>query len=129
MQSYCYEPTIKLVKHINSKKVPVICFPRGIGNNYIDFVNKVKPDCISIDSKVDPEWAKKNFNNIPIQGGLDPKVLLFKKKEEIKSHVLRYLETFKNYPYIFNLGHGVLPTTNPETIKYILQIVRNKKLK
>ena len=126
LQHFCYEPTIKLVNHIKSRKIPVICFPRGIGLNYIDFVNKVKPDCISIDSEVDPIWAKKNFNNIPIQGGLDPKVLLFKKKKEIKLHVLRYLETFQNYPYIFNLGHGVLPETKPEIIEYIIQIVRNK---
>ena len=38
-----------------------------------------------------------------------------------------YLNIFKDYPYIFNLGHGVLPETKPETIKYIIQIVRDKE--
>ena len=33
---------------------------------------------------------------------------------------------FKDYPYIFNLGHGVLPETKPETIEYIIQIVIDK---
>ena len=40
--------------------------------------------------------------------------------------MLKYLEIFRNYPYIFNLGHGVLPETKPETIEYIIQIVKNK---
>ena len=34
---------------------------------------------------------------------------------------------FKDYPYIFNLGHGVLPETKPETIEYLIKIVRDKK--
>ena len=45
----------------------------------------------------------------------------------IKKNVEKYLDAFKDYPYIFNLGHGVLPETKPETIEYIIQIVRNKK--
>ena len=40
--------------------------------------------------------------------------------------VENYLNIFKDYPYIFNLGHGVLPETKPETIEYIIQIVRNR---
>ena len=61
-----------------------------------------------------------------MQGGLDPKILL-EDKEAIKINTEKYLNTFKNYPYIFNLGHGVLPEIKPETIEYIIQIVRNKK--
>ena len=66
------------------------------------------------------------LNGIPIQGGLDPKILLMD-KEKIKKSTDNYLNIFKDYPYIFNLGHGVLPETKPETIKYIIQIVRDKK--
>ena len=63
---------------------------------------------------------------MPIQGGLDPKILLGE-KEEIKKNVEKYINTFKDYPYIFNLGHGVLPETKPEIIEYIIQLIRNKK--
>jgi len=126
LPNYCYTPTLKIVEHIKSKKVPVICFPKGIGKNYIDFCLTVKPDCISIDYEVDPEWIKNNVNGIPIQGGLDPQILLGS-KENIKKNTEKYLNIFKDYPYIFNLGHGILPETKPETIDYIVRIIRDKR--
>ena len=122
---YCYMPTSRIVKFIQSKNIPTICFPRGIGKNYSVFCEIVKPDCISIDYDLDPKWCKKNLKEIPIQGGLDPKILL-RDKKKIKKSVEKYLNIFKDYPYVFNLGHGILPETKPETIEYILQIVRNK---
>ena len=114
------------MKYIKSLKVPAICFPRGIGESYVDFCLAVKPDCISIDYEVDPKWIKEKLNGTPIQGGLDPKILLGD-KEKIKKNTENYLNIFKDYPYIFNLGHGVLPETKPETIEYIVKIVRDKK--
>jgi len=126
LSNYCYIPTLKIIQHIKSKNVPVICFPKGIGKNYVDFCSMVKPDCISIDHEVDPKWIKEKLNGIPIQGGLNPKILL-DDSEKIKKNTERYLNIFKDYPYIFNLGHGVLPETKPETIEYVVQVIRNKK--
>jgi len=125
LPNYCYIPTLKVAEHIKSLKVPVICFPKGIGESYADFCTSVKPDCISIDYDVDPKWIKRKVNGIPIQGGLNPKILLTD-KEKIKKTTENYLNIFSDYPYIFNLGHGVMPETKPETIEYIIQIVRNK---
>ena len=127
LPNYCYIPTLKVVQHIKSKKIPVICFPKGIGESYVDFCSTVKPDCISIDYEVDPKWIKDKLNGTPIQGGLDPKILLDDDKERIKKNTENYLNIFKDYPYVFNLGHGVLPETKPETIEYLIKIVRNKK--
>ena len=56
LSKYCYIPISKIVKHIKSKNIPTICFPKGIGENYIDFCSIVKPDCISIDYEIDPKW-------------------------------------------------------------------------
>lgn len=126
LPNYCYMPILKIVEHVKSKNIPVICFPRGIGDNYIDFCREVKPDCISIDYEVEPKWIREKINNIPVQGGLDPKILL-QDKEEIKKNTEKYLNIFKDYPYIFNLGHGVLPEIKPETIEYVIKIVRNRK--
>ena len=125
LPNYCYIPILKIVEHVKSKKIPVICFPKGIGQNYIDFCSTVKPDCISIDYEVDPQWIKEKLKDLPIQGGLDPKILLGE-KEEIKKNTEKYLNIFKDYPYIFNLGHGVLPEIKPETIEYVVQLVRSK---
>ncbi len=121
---FIYEPTENLVNYTKSLGVPVICFPKGI-NNYKEYCEIVKPDVISIDYEVDPKLIR-NQINIPIQGGLDPKVLLTE-KENIKKNVLNYLNIFKDHPYIFNLGHGVLPETNPEDMGYLVEIVNNFK--
>ena len=126
LSHYCFIPNLKIVEYLKTLKIPVICFPKGIGENYVDFCSTVKPDCISIDYEVDPQWIKEKLNGTPIQGGLDPKILL-KDKEEIKKNTEKYLKIFKDYPYIFNLGHGVLPEIKPETIEYIIRIVRDNK--
>ena len=76
LPNYCYIPILKIVEHVKSKKIPIICFPKGIGENYLDFCSTVKPDCISIDYEIDQKWIKEKLKDIPIQGGLDPKVLL-----------------------------------------------------
>jgi len=126
LENYCYKPTSKIIDYIKAKKIPIICFPKGIGENYVDFCSTVKPDCVSIDYEIDPKWIKEKLNGLPIQGGLDPKILLTD-KENIKINVEKYLNIFKDYPYVFNLGHGVLPETKPEIIEYVINIVRNKK--
>ena len=126
LSNYCYTPILKIVEHIKTKNIPVICFPKGIKENYLDFCSTVKPDCISIDYEVDPKWLKEKLNGIPIQGGLDPKILL-EDKDIIKKSAENYLNIFKDYPYIFNLGHGVLPEIKPETIEYIIKLVRYYK--
>jgi uroporphyrinogen decarboxylase len=126
LSNYCYTPILKIVEHIKSKNIPVICFPKGIKENYLDFCSTVKPDCISIDYEVGPKWIKEKLNGLPIQGGLDPKILLTD-RETIKKNTENYLNIFKDYPYIFNLGHGVLPEVKPETIEYIIKLVRDYK--
>ena len=126
LSNYCFSPTLKIVEHTKSLKIPVICFPKGIRKNYENFCSIVKPNCISIDQDVDPEWIREKSGGIAIQGGMDPKILL-SGKEEIKNTVEKYLKIFSGHPYIFNLGHGVLPETKPETIEYVVQAVRNKK--
>ena len=64
ISEYCYIPTSKIVKNIQSLQIPVICFPKGIGENYIDFCSVVKPSCISIDYEVDPQWIKDKLDGI-----------------------------------------------------------------
>ena len=121
---YIYMPTLEIVNYVKSLNVPVICFPRGI-KKYKEFVDVVKPDVLNIDYEVDPKKILKEIN-IPIQGGLDPKILLTD-KENLKKEANYYLEVFKNHPYIFNLGHGVLPETDPMMVDYLVKYVKNFK--
>ena len=122
LPNYIYTPTLSLVEYVKSLNVPVICFPREI-KNYKEFCEIVKPDAISIDYNVDPRKILKDIK-IPIQGGLDPKVLLTD-YENLKKETSKYLEIFKDHPYIFNLGHGILPETNPEMVENLIKIVKN----
>ena len=61
---------------------------------------------------------------IPVQGGLNPKILLTD-KENLKKETLKYLDIFKDHPYIFNLGHGILPETNPDMVEYLIKTVKD----
>jgi uroporphyrinogen decarboxylase len=122
LPSYVYIPTLNLVDHIKSLGIPVICFPRGI-TDYKNYCDIVKPDVVNIDYNIDPVFIRKEIN-IPVQGGLDPKVLLTD-IENLRKQTLKYLEIFKDHPYIFNLGHGVLPETNPDMVDYLVKMVKD----
>ena len=119
---YIYDPTLSLVNYTKSLNVPAICFPRGI-RNYKDYCEIIKPDAICIDYEVDPVKINKEIN-IPVQGGMDPKVLL-SNKENLKKETTKYLDIFKDHPYIFNLGHGVLPETDPNMMDYLVKTVKD----
>jgi uroporphyrinogen decarboxylase len=122
LENYIYFPTLNLVNYVKSLNIPVICFPREI-KNYKEFCDIVKPDAVSIDYNVDPKQILKDIK-IPIQGGLDPKVLL-SDKENLKKETIKYLGIFKDHPYIFNLGHGVLPVTDPNMMDYLVKMVKD----
>ena len=121
---YIYVPTLNIVEYVKQLGIPVICFPRGI-KDYKNFCEIVKPDAVNIDYDVDPEKIVKEIK-IPIQGGLDPKILLTD-KEILKKEVEKYLHIFKDHPYIFNLGHGILPETKIEMVEDLIKIVRDFK--
>ena len=122
LPSYVYIPTLNLVEFTKSLNVPVICFPRGI-KNYEEYCKIVKPDVICIDYEVDPKQILKEIK-IPVQGGMDPKILLTD-KENLKRGAKKYLDIFKDHPYIFNLGHGVLPETDPNMMDYLVKLVKD----
>ncbi len=122
LEYYVYKPVKSLVDFIRQKKTVSICFPRNI-NSYKKFVDNVNPDIISIDYNVDPSIIRDTIN-IPVQGGLDPKILL-QDKEIVRNEVTKYLKAFDKKRYIFNLGHGVLPETNPDMVRYLVDEVRS----
>ncbi len=123
LPNYCYIPNLKIVDFCKGKNIPVICFPKGINKRYKEFNDVVRPDGINLDYNVDPEWAKQNLSKVVIQGGLDPKVLLSSDKEVLNS-ARKYLEIFDGLPYIFNLGHGLLPETDPDKVNMLVKYYR-----
>jgi len=105
---------------------PVICFPKGINENINTFIKTVNPHGLSIDYDVNLKKLDLN-NNVVFQGGMNPKFLLGNNQKMFRE-AKKYLDFFKNKPYIFNLGHGILPKTKPENVKKLIEFVRDYNL-
>ena len=124
LNDYCYKPNAKISNFCRKQKIPVICFPRGIKEKYEDFNKIVKPDGINLDPETNPAWAKEKLKDVVIQGGLNPQTLL-KADEDIIKAATKYIQTFKDIPYVFNLGHGLLPETDPDKVQKLIKFYRN----
>jgi len=128
LKEFCINPNKNIVNKIkkNFPNNPIICFPKGINKNINNFIKEVKPHGISID--YDINLKKLNLNNdVVFQGGMNPKFLLGDKKRMF-NEAKKYLNFFKNKPYIFNLGHGILPRTKPENVIRLVEFVRSYNL-
>ena len=128
LKEFCINPNKNIVNKIkkNFPNNPVICFPKGINQNINNFIKEVNPHGISIDYDINLKNLNLN-NDVVFQGGMNPKFLLGNNKrmfEEAK----KYLDFFKNKPYIFNLGHGILPKTKPKNVKRLVEFVRSYNL-
>jgi uroporphyrinogen decarboxylase len=128
LKEFCINPNKNIVNKItkNFPNIPVICFPKGINKNINNFIKEVKPHGISIDYNVNLKNLSLN-NDVVFQGGMNPKFLLGSNKRMFKE-AKKYLDFFKNKPYIFNLGHGILPKTKPENVKRLVEFVRSYNL-
>jgi uroporphyrinogen decarboxylase len=128
LKEFCINPNKNIVSKIkkNFPNNPIICFPKGINKNINNFIKEVKPHGISID--YDINLKKLNLNNdVVFQGGMNPKFLLGNNKRMF-NEAKKYLNFFKSKPYIFNLGHGILPKTKPENVKRLVEFVRSYNL-
>ena len=124
LDNFCFTPNKKIVDFCKKENIPSICFPKGLKQKYEDFNNFVKPNGINLDSETDPIWAREKLENVVIQGGLDPNILL-KSNEEIIMGATKYIRAFKDTPYIFNLGHGLLPETDPDKLQMLIKLYRD----
>ena len=123
VKEFCYIPNKKIIEFCKKKKIANICFPKGLQKNYKDFVKLVKPDGVNIDFDINPQWAKENLKNVVIQGGMSPKALL-DTEGKMLSEATKYIEAFKDIPYVFNLGHGLLPETDPDKVGKLVNFYR-----
>ncbi|NBV06236.1 MAG: uroporphyrinogen decarboxylase [Proteobacteria bacterium] len=129
LRKWVIQPTKKIISELKKlhPQTPIIAFPRGIGMNYLEFARNVDCEGLAIDQTVEKKWAKENLgknSNKILQGNLDNILLAFGSKKEIEKEVLEILETSKDQPFIFNLGHGILPQTPIENVELLLNLVR-----
>ena len=121
------EPNKKIVESVHAihPHIPIIGFPRNSGSKYIEFIKETKIDGISIDHSVGLEWARDNLQSFScLQGNLDNHTLLAG-GDALDNSVHEILDTLSGGPFIFNLGHGILPQTPPENVERIADLIRN----
>jgi len=103
-------------------EIPVILFSKGVGLYLEDMVDG-DFDVIGIDWNTPIEYAESIVNNRKtIQGNMDPTRLY--SKEATKESVLHIAEVMKGKRHIFNLGHGILPDTDWQNVKYFVDLVK-----
>jgi len=119
------KPTRGIVKRIKKirPEIPIIGFPKGIGNMFGKFIKETGVDAISLDSSVSLEFAKDLQKILPVQGNLNPEIML-KDKEIVIRETKKIKHTLKDGPFIFNLGHGILPTTPIENVEAMVTELR-----
>jgi len=122
------EPTARIVARVKEAHpdVPVIGFPRGAGPMVAAYAAETGVDGMSVDSQVPLAWARNNVpGNLVLQGNLDNQ-LLVTGGEEMDRAVKRIVGDMAGHPFVFNLGHGILPPTPPEHVGRILDVLRGK---
>jgi uroporphyrinogen decarboxylase len=123
---WCIDPTARIVAMVRERipQAKIIGFPRGAGTNLVRYVENVPVNAIGLDWMIDRGHARDHIQTRrPVQGNLDPVVLLAG-GEPLERAIDATLEAFANGPYIFNLGHGVLPETPVEHVERLIARVR-----
>jgi uroporphyrinogen decarboxylase len=104
--------------------VPVILFPKGVGEKATEYALLSGCDGFGIDYAMDPSWARTHLSGrVVVQGGLDP-MLAVAGGAEMERAAETYLRLFHDVPYVFNLGHGFTPETPPENVAALVEHVR-----
>lgn len=122
------EPTREILARVWAvhPQIQVIGFPRGAGERYPGYVERTGVCAVGIDSDIDPAWAAREVQGrCAIQGNLDPN-LLISGGPAMRNAVKNILEALSGGPFIFNLGHGIMPPTPIENVSEVLKLVRGE---
>ena len=128
-RSWVIGPTARIVQRLKADHpdVWIIGFPRSAGVGYLRYVEETGVDGVSIDATVPLDWAALNLQeHCLVQGNLDNQVVVAG-GEVLEAEAMRILDTLGGGPFIFNLGHGILPQTPPENVARVSELVRNRR--
>lgn len=111
---------------LETNGAPVIVFAKGISETRK--LADLKCDVLGVDWTKSIGDAAREAGGKAVQGNLDPCVL-FAPQDVIKRETQRILDEVGGRPHVFNLGHGILPTTSPENAKYLVSCVKELSIK
>ncbi len=123
---WCIEPCARIVTAVREQvpQAKIIGFPRGAATGLTRYLDAVAVNAVGIDWTVELNFAREQIQTRrPIQGNLDPLVLL-SGGAALDRSVDAILEAFSGGPFIFNLGHGVLPDTPIAHVERLVARVR-----
>lgn len=128
-ERWCVTPVAEIRRRVGEAHpdIPVIGFPRGAGVQYEGFAKRSGVDAVTLDFTVPPAWARDHVQkDCCLQGNLDPFILAVG-GETMENELASILNAFRGGPYVFNLGHGILPHTPPDHVARLVEIVRGGK--
>lgn len=126
LRRWCLEPVTALVARVKAARpgVPVIVFPRGAGVLYQAYAEGCGADALGLDTVLPLGWARDALQSkVCVQGNLDP-LLLVAGGTAMEHAVADILETLGAGPFVFNLGHGIVPETPPEHVAQMMAQIR-----
>jgi uroporphyrinogen decarboxylase len=128
-ERWCQTPIARIVTRLKARhpEVPIIAFLRGAGGRYPTFVQAAPVDSVSLDTTVSLAWARHALPKVCLQGNLDPAALLAGGAVACRE-ARRIIETMGDRPFVFNLGHGVLPQTDPMAVAALVDYVTSVRL-
>lgn len=128
LAKYVFAPHKKIVRRLRRSfpEVAVIGFPHGIDRRKLaEYAAATEVDAVSVDDGTDPTYAAAELGKISaVQGNLSP-LLLKLGGERLEKGVAKIQRAFAATPHIFNLGHGILPTTDPKNVEKLIALVKN----
>jgi uroporphyrinogen decarboxylase len=128
-ERWVVEPTRAIVAGVRERhpEVPIIGFPMGAGASLPGYVARTEVDGVSCDAAVPLDFIETELaGKVVVQGNLDP-LLLVAGGLEMEHQAEEILAALANKPFIFNLGHGILPQTSPANVARLVKLVRGGK--
>ena len=125
-ERWCVAPTREIVRRLRAShpQAPIIAFPKGAGLRFATFAESTGVKALGLDSTVPVDWAAKALQpKVAVQGNLDPLLLVLGGKP-MEDAARRILSALGNGPFVFNLGHGIVPETPPENVGRLSDLIR-----
>ncbi len=125
-RQWCIEPNKEIVRRVKlaHPDVPVIGFPRAAGPLYKAYLTETRVDCIGCDTSLPLAFIRDELQPMAaVQGNLDP-LALIAGGAALEDRVGEILQALQGGPFIFNLGHGIVPQTPPDNVARLVELVR-----
>ena len=125
-QRWCIEPTRRIVDLVRARhpQTKIIGFPRGAGAGIPAYVRQTGIDAVGLETEIDRSFVREAIQKlVPVQGHLDPQ-LLRAGGPELDREIEAIRAAFGDSPFVFNLGHGILPDTPIAHVERLVELVR-----